>query len=65
METKTFEQHLTSHSVVTYRGVRLEDMSKEELIEAVKELGRLYDSQLQSALSMNATWSAICRARNR
>lgn len=49
----------------TFMGKDLEDMSKEELIEAVKILGLQCESAMKRAVEMNRTWAAIVRAGRR
>lgn len=47
-----------------FKGKNIEEMTREELIEAVITLGRLYNSSLSSMKSLNDTWCEIARARN-
>jgi hypothetical protein len=39
-----------NEQIATYMGKLLEDMTKEELIEAVKNLGHLYSERLKESL---------------
>lgn len=43
--------------VFRYKGVLIEDMPREDLIEAVKTLGRLYANSLKMAASNHEFWA--------
>jgi hypothetical protein len=47
--------------VTYYRGQPIEEMSRDELIEALKEMGKLYHDQIQTSLSQNRTWSNLMK----
>lgn len=47
-----------------WRGKDIEEMSREELIEALITMGQIYNNLIKSSQQMNATWSALARARD-
>lgn len=53
---------MTDTEVFLFRGKNINDMTKEELIEALKFMGKQYNAVLASALKMNETWSELCKA---
>lgn len=50
---------------LSYCGRDIDEMSREELIEAIRTLYEMYETQSKSYREMNRTWHAIARASRR
>lgn len=59
----TFDHLPESREIVTWRGKPIEDMTREELIRALKTAGRMYHAVLYSHKRTLATWDLCRRAR--
>jgi len=48
-------------TITTFKGRDINDMSREELIQTIIELGDIYAKSLEYSETINKTWAAIAR----
>lgn len=51
-------------AIVTWRGIQLEEMSKQELIDAIRILGKMWDDSCDNHARTFRMWE-ICRKARR